>query len=300
MRCYGYRVRRAVPLAGNVDSLGLIASLLDSVRVAPPGDVARQGPSPWVRRRLERSFERSVVDSSRQEDAARFSCVVPAGIRIDTLLLTTGGDPVALRLTLPPGDRHVLLVADEELFRNRSLRRTEAGEFALGLFVGHYDQVIFAENHLGFAPSASLTDAVWQWSKASPWGWAVWQMTAIGILALLFGIARFGPVRPAISRVRRSSLEHVHALAIALSAAKGHDEAIAAIVRGLRRRLIPPGLRTRGDWRSWLDDLQQHPGSSRQKELLAELTRLTRPGQSSSSVHRAANLVEDLWQQLRP
>ena len=104
---------------------------------------------------------------------------------------------------------------------------------------------------------------------------------------------------PAIGRTRRSPLEHVRALATALAAARGHDVAIAAIVRGLRRRLLPPALRARGDWRQWLARLGESTRSARAREALTTLESLTRPGQPSEAVLRAANAVEDLWEDQR-
>jgi hypothetical protein len=121
-------------------------------------------------------------------------------------------------------------------------------------------------------------------------------------VALLCSGIRFGPARPGIVRTRRSPLEHVRALAVALSAARGHDEAIAAIVRGLRRRLAPAALRGRApaDWKRWLAELERPGSSPAVRASLASLKALTRPGQPSASVLRAANAVEDLWQDLRP
>jgi hypothetical protein len=196
----------------------------------------------------------------------------------------------------------VILVADAELFRNRALRRSDAGPFVLRLFQGRYDRVVFEEYHHGFGAQGSLAGATLAWSRRSPWGWAVWQIVAVGLLALLFGGIRFGQPRPGIERKRRSPLEHVRALAVALSASQGHDEAIAAIVRGLRRRLLPPALRGRAaaDYRSWLAQLDRPAASPAVKASLASLSSLTRPGQAAASVLRAANAVEDLWQDLKP
>ena len=122
----------------------------------------------------------------------------------------------------------------------------------------------------------------------------------MGLLALLFGSVRFGPARPGIPRARRAPLEHLRALAAALASARGHDVAIGAMVRGLRRRLVPPGLRTRGDWRVWLTRLGGTTLSPRARGAMALLDSLTRPGQPSSSVLRAANAVEDVWEDLKP
>jgi hypothetical protein len=284
MRCFGYRVER---------------KFADSLRAAPPG--APVGPrAPWVHARLLRTGDSVYVDSSRVFDVARVACRVPPIRSVETLLIAGEHRTVALRLQRDDVDHQVILVADEDLFRNRALRYSDAGPFALGLFAGRYDRVVFEEYHQGFGASGSLAGATIAWSAGSPWGWAVWQAAAVGLLALLFGAMRFGPVRPAIPRTRRSPLEHVRALATALAAARGHDVAIGAIVRGLRRRLLPPGLRTRGDWRAWLQQLDRSSMTPRARDALARLDSLTRPGQPSSGVLRAANAVEDLWQELRP
>jgi len=284
MRCFGYKIERKPG---------------DSLRAAPPGALTRPR-SPWVHASLIRTGDSVYVDSSRVFDVARMACRIPPIRSVETLLI--GGDHrlAAVRLQRDDFDHRVVLVADEELFRNRALRYTDAGPFALGLFAGRYDRVIFEEYHQGFGPSGSLAGATIAWSTGSPWGWAVWQAAVVGLIALLFGAVRFGPVRPGIPRSRRSSLEHVRALATALAAARGHDVAIGAIVRGLRRRLLPPGLRTRTDWRGWLQQLDRTSMTPRARHAHAELESLTRPGQPSSGVLRAANAVEDLWEDLRP
>lgn len=284
MRCFGYRVNRRV---------------LDSLQATPPG--GRPGPgAAWVRATLVPTQERVVVDSSRSYDVERVSCVVPPLRSVDTLLVTERGGLVAIRLRRADHPHEVILVADEELFRNRTLRRTEAGPIILGLVAGRYDRIVFEEYHHGYGAAGSLAALTIEWSRGSPWGWLVWQTAAVGVIALLFGAVRFGPPRPGIPRIRRSPLEHLRALATALAAARGHDVAIAAIVRGLRRRLLPPGLRTRGDWRGWLAGLGRDAASPKARSSLAVLDSLTRPGQPPSSVLRAANAVEDLWEDLKP
>lgn len=277
MRCFGYKVEW---------------KLLDSTAVL---DLA--SPAPRLNAYLVQTHEATYTDSSRSMDALRSSCTVPTFRSVTTLLSTARG-PVAIRLERDDTPHSVTLVADPALFRNRVMRDTRAGVFALGLIDGHYDQVIFEEYHQGFGASGSLADATIGWSLTSPWGWAVWQLAGVGLLALLFGAIRFGPAVPAILRSRRSPLEHVRALATALSAAKGNDEAIGAMVRGLRRRLAPPALRIRGDWHAWLAQLDHRAASPQQREALARLTQLTKPGQPPSSVLQAANAVEDVWQNI--
>lgn len=286
MRCFGYRVN---------------FRFLEPVQVIRPG-VGPGSDDPLVRRILVRTYEGKVVDSTRVADWGPFECQVPVIQQHHRLLVTPGGEVAAVQLELAGGggQRHVILVADEDLFRNRTLRRSAAGRFVLSLIAGRYSQVVFEEYHHGFGPSGSLAGAALAWSRRSPWGWLGWQLAAVGVLALLFGAVRFGPARAGITRIRRSPLEHVRALAVALSAARGHDEAIGALVRGLRRRLVAPGTPIRSDWRGWLERLSSHAGTPGARDALVTLTTLTRPGQPASSVRLAANAVEDLWQELRP
>jgi hypothetical protein len=278
MRCFGYKTE---------------GRLLDSTSVLGIG--ARP---PRVNTALIPTHEAVFVDSSRTTDALPSRCTVPA-LRSSTPLLVSSRGLVAIRLERADVKHSVILVSDPALFRNRALRDTDAGPFALGLISGRYDRVIFEEYHHGYGASGSLATATIAWSMSSPWGWAAWQLATVGLLALLFGAIRFGPAIPGIVRIRRSPLEHVRALATALSAARGHDEAIAAMVRGLRRRLAPPALRTRGDWRTWLSQLDHRSVSAEERRMLATLQQLTQPGQPSSSVLRAANVVEDVWEKIQ-
>jgi hypothetical protein len=277
MRCFGYKIERR---------------FFDSVRVA-----GLRASAPWVSGALVATNQAVYTDSSRAEDVGRLSCRIPAFRSVTTLLRSTRG-PVVIRLERDSGQR-VILVSDASLLSNQALRDTDAGPFVLGLLVEQYQHVLFDEYHHGYGASGSLAAATLAWSWRSPWGWAAWQLTAVGVLALLFSAIRFGPAVPGISRARRSTLEHVRALATALSAAHGHDEAIASIVRGLRRRLAPPIMRPHGDWRTWLEQRDRRDASSGDRETLTTLTSLTQPGQPSSSVLRAANAVEDLWQSLQ-
>jgi hypothetical protein len=284
MRCYGYALdwRR-----------------LDSVEVRPPGP---SGPMPWPRVGgvLAAVTDTMFADSSTVADAAVNRCFVPPILRVDTLLTTMTGRSVALRLTRADGGGEVTLVADAALFRNRSLRTTPAGPFALGLFAGRYPEVIFEETHHGFGEGGSLLAFTLEWSRRSPLGWAMWQLAIVGVMALLAGAVRFGPIRQVLVRQRRSPLEHVRALATALAAARGHDVAIGAMIEGLRRRLLPSGQRVRTDPRVWLDQLGTHVRTSRARRAVDALKQLTRPGQPPEGVLQAANAVEDVWEELRP
>jgi hypothetical protein len=117
----------------------------------------------------------------------------------------------------------------------------------------------------------------------------------VGLVALLAGAIRFGPVRAGIERRRRSPLEHVRALATALGAAQGHDVAITALIRGLRRRLVPARA-VATDPREWLADLSAHAPTPAVARSASKLMEFTRPGQPAEAVLQAAHTVEDLWE----
>src|SRR6185436_986444 len=282
MRCFGYAYQ---------------AQDGDSVQATEPGTTVSE-QSPWVEAVLGASTVRVVTDSSGLADASLAACGVPTVAFAETLLVTRTGRVEALRLHRADVDRRVTLVADGRLFSNNDLRNTEAGPFALGLFAGRYDAVMFEESHHGFATSGSLASAALQWSKRSPWGWAAWQLALVGLIALLFGAVRFGAPRPAIPRKRRSPLEHVRALATALAAAHGHDVAVATIIRGLRRRLSPGGQSDPRAHEQWLEALEQSAESPRAQAAVQSLKQVTRPGQPVSGVLLAANAVEDVWEEL--
>lgn len=283
MRCFGWATH---------------SQFLDSAAVSSPGVGA--GPrSPWARHFLLASTDTLSVDSSRVNDIGEVRCARPSVRAIDTLLVASGGRIEALRLHIGE-TRQVTLVADDNLFRNRSLRSSDAGPIVLGLFYRRYERVIVDEFHQGHGDSGSLFDATFAWSRRSPWGWAVWQAAVVGLLALLIGAIRFGAASSTIPRQRRSSTEHVGALATALAAAKGHDTAIALVVQGLRRRLAPAGFGVRAEMHGWLNNLEHNVSSSRARAAVRSLQALTRPGQPGTGVLEAANAVEDVWEELRP
>lgn len=244
---------------------------------------------------LSQRMVKTVEDSSDLSAGTTRICLVQQPARVDTLLVTGGGRPAALRLTLRNGGT-VTLVADGLVFSNRRMRETDAGLFTVRL-AARYDRVIFDEFVHGFGPSGSLFGAAVQWSLHSPWGWFGWQLIGVGLLALLAGAVRFGSPRKLIDRKRRSPLEHVRALATALKAAKGADVAVDLMVRGLRRRLSARMPATRGELRSWLQELAANVRTPKSKQAVATLLNLTRRA-SPEQVLRAANAVEDVWQDL--
>jgi len=285
MECFGYAVDR------RVDSVALRT-------VTRPGSVTGAEGWPGMAGLLASTTTTEVVDSSRLSDARMHRCTVPAIGGVIPLLQAATGRPAGLLLERGDIDGEILLFADATPFRNRALRETPAGPFVLDWVAGRYDRVTFEEGLHGFGAGGSLAEATIAWSRRSPWGWAMWQVVGVGLLALVAAAVRFGqPVRLREGH-RRSPLEHVRALATALAAARGHDVAIGLIVRGLRRRLGGRQPVRRDDWRHWLERMPQSVATPRALEARATLASLTRPGQPAAGVLRAADAVEDLWEEL--
>lgn len=288
VRCFGYRI---------------VSTVLDSVRVSPPGERGMAN-APWAHDHLRPTGAETSADSSRLGRLEQFACRVPPLARVDTLLASADGTPVVMRLQRADSDRRVLLVADADLLRNRSLRAYAHAPLLLDAVAGRSSRVVFDEYHHGFGARGSMLGVVLAWSRSSPFGWMAWQLTVVALLALAAAGVRFGPVRRAIPRTRRSSREHVRALATALAAARGHEVAIGAIVRGLRRRLAPAGRGTpppgRDDWRPWLDSLARHAPTPGARASAEALRRAVDFPDTDRAVLDAANAVEDLWTTARP
>ena len=248
---------------------------------------------------LARILDSVVTDSSDLKAGFANQCTVPDPSAVDTLLVTGGGRLAALRLSFAElGD--VTLVADGMLFSNARLRESDAGLAVLPLIAGRYERAIFDEYEHGFGPGGSLFSATLEWSLGTPYGWAFWQLAAVGFLALLAGAIRFGAARRVIERRRRSPLEHVRALATALAAAKGSRVAVDLIIRGLRRRLSAAGPPVRGDLQAWLAGLGENVRTERSKKAVSTLFNLTRHAPATHGVLRAADAVEEVWQDLKP
>lgn len=260
------------------------------------GDVTVQIPA--VRARLTPTRDPLVVDSTRTGDLGTRGCGRGWRGEADTLLRGPTGTVLAVRRTTKRGST-ITLVADASLFTNQALRETEAGEFALALLPAR-GPLYVDEYHHDYGTSRSLTGVILAWSGESPAGWVLWQAAAVGVLLLLASMVRNGPLRALPVRSRRSSLEHVGALARTLAATKGHDVAVRSLVSGLRRRLSADGRPSRDDPRQWLEGLKDGVRSGAARRAVQHLLELTRPGQGATQVLAAANAVEEIWQELRP
>jgi hypothetical protein len=283
MRCLGYDVARSVG---------------DPVAVRRPSD-SDSLPMPSVEWLLRRRSSPSVVDSSDFSDGRAIWCMAPVPLEVDTLL-SAGGRPVALRLTTR-GKRVVTLISDDRLFSNRLVRESGIGPFVLGLVVARYPRIVVDEYHHGFDASGSLAGAALDWSLRSPWGWAVWQLVVVGVIALIAAGVRFGPARRIIERRRRSPLEHVRALATALAAARGHDVAVRLIVQGLGRRLGHTGRVEKGAVpAAWLESIAPGVRTARGQAALTRLSTIASRPAAANEVLEAADDVETLWEELKP
>jgi hypothetical protein len=265
----------------------------DSVQVAPPGERPGRRAAWTADVVLAAVSDSGRRDSTTSERTLR--CNGPKIVGADTLLVTPGGRVAALRLHTK--HNFVILVADGSLFSNRKMRGSDAGVFALGT-TADYERVVFDEYHQGFGSGGSLWGEVIAWSRDSPWGWAIWQLVAVGIIALLAGTIRFGATIPVFERKRRSPIEHLRALATALAAARGTDVAVELMVKGLRRRLSSAGQPNRGNVRDWLTSLADNVRTERSRVAVRTLLALTRRAPDADNVLQAANAVEDVWQDL--
>jgi hypothetical protein len=302
----------AIPLS-SMDGLRLAAWQASggNVLAAGPGSNAyigcfgfaarpRYGSSAYLRGGSVRvSFLLSPTEGGHQGHLSELPACSAGAYRADTLLALPTGEPVALRIR-PDSGGVALLVADGGLFANRTIRETGAGEFTLGLVSGSFTHVIVDEYHQGFGPGGGMLGAARRWLVRTPAGWAIIQLGIVATIALLLGAIRFGPARRVIERRRRSSLEHVRALATALAAAGGHEVAVSLVVRGLRRRLSHGASAPLGATRDWLSALPGRTRTARGRAAAERLITLTRGRADAHSVREAAIAVEDVWQDLTP
>jgi hypothetical protein len=282
LRCLGLRIHFAI---------------LDSSRVVGPSGVERRG--------VTTTFTRdSLFRPRRDAFGDDQECPAIALASTDTILRAKSGQGVLLRLHLQGSDGVMLLLSDASLIGTTAFAADELPEVIVGALLAASRKVIFDEyHHLG--PQGSMLRAAVAWTRRSPWGWSIWQLGFVGLLAFLAGAWRFGPIRAAIGRQRRSPLEHVRALATALAASNGHDVAIGALVRGLQRRLASSGAEARrggrvarGAWVPFVERLATRSPDPRARERAAHLAAFARPGQPDTAVREAANAVEDVWDAL--
>jgi hypothetical protein len=286
-RCFGVRVER-------------VGFESDSSLEIRGTDGAELPPVQYVLRRVDRAAggER---DGSGVRPADSGTCAAPEILASEPLLRTVEGRLVAWRLETAGGGR-VIILADSRLVSNRAFRRTDAGPVVLGWLLGERPgRVVVDEYHQGFGVGASIFLAAWRWVRTVPAGWSVVQLVLAGLLALAAAAVRFGPTLKVVERRRRSSLEHVDALAAGLQRAAGADAAVGLVAAGLRRRLSRGArgrLRPDADLHSWLDSLALATRSAKAHRAIKRLGWLLHEHGGDERVLNAAIAVEDVWEAL--
>lgn len=269
--------------------------LADSMPVTGAGSA---GPvAARTRLGIRATGEETVVDSTGLFDSVVRACTVPALRRLDTLA-TAAGVPVALRLAPIGSEATVTIVSETGLFRNRTVRDTDAGPMVLG-WLTPFERLWFDEYHHGFFAGGSLVGWTLRWSRESPWGWLAWHVAIVGLIALAAAAVRFGPVVTVLDRRRRSVVEHVRALALALRATGGHGEALRLLVTGLRRRLAVGGRSGPEPWPEWLERLRGPNSPPAVAALATKLAAIDTTKPSEAEVLAAAKLVEGLWNEMK-
>ena len=275
--------------------------LLDSLAVQTPPDLVLP-PTAYY---LEPDTAPATTPEARKRRLiapASSGCRRFVAAATDTLLTRSDGRPVTLRLTYPGGGR-LTLVADAGYFRNGAWKATDAPRVALAwLTPPRGGRVIFDEYHQGFGGGESAARVVFRWLASTPAGWAILQLTAVGLLLLAVSAVRFGPALSVIERRRRSPLEHLEALGAGLESAAGTETALELLVAGLRRRLSRTGYVSdrRGDQYQWLRSLELVLPTPRGRRAVRELQHISNHPGGGERVLAAANAVEDVWEELRP
>ena len=293
--CLGFEAPRA---DGGIIWDGAPSELGRAHAVRVPVGIGRLPP---VRRVVRSIDEEETFESEREDAEQEAGCELLVPRSADTLLRTTDYRVVALTLTFHGGGR-VLLVSDPVYFRNRAWRETDAPYFMIPLLVpGRRGPLVWDEFHQGFGETSSgATQALREWLRRSPAGWALLQLVVVALVWILVSAVRFGPALPVIERRRRSPLEHVDALAAGLEGAAGTDTAVNLIVSGLRRRLSRAGHVGPGDITGWLASLQLVLPTDRGRTAARRLQQLLNQRGGDERVLATAQAVEDVWQDLRP
>jgi hypothetical protein len=266
----------------------------DSLQVDTPG-LARV---PWTRWVLEMIPPDSLEPD---EPVVEPTCAPLLPLSVDTLLRARDGRPAAWRMQFRGGGR-VIQLADARYVSNRALRDSDAGILVLPWILGERRAwVVFDEYHHGFGTGGSVVRATGRWLVTTPMGWALLQLGLAGMILLLATALRFGPALHVIDRRRRSSIEHVEALAAGLQRAHGVQVAVDLVTRGLQRRLRGRGRASRraaGAVDGWLAALRRGVREPEARAKIDVLAGIVRKRGGDERVLEAATAVEDVWEVL--
>ncbi len=141
------------------------------------------------------------------------------------------------------GAGSALVIAGTEGLTNDSLAKSEVALVVLRELAsavrdaGDVARVAFEEYHHGHRAGQGVVAAGLAWLAGTRAGWALLALCAVGFTALVTGGLRQGGALPPPPRTRRSSLEHVVALADAYERARARARPARELVLGLRMAL---------------------------------------------------------------
>jgi hypothetical protein len=140
---------------------------------------------------------------------------------------------LSLAVEISVGRGRIVAIADPSIATNSALRRSDNAVWLVDLAAGWGSgRIFFDEYHHGFGQKRS-TGELSRAFMATPWGWAVLQLVAAGLLYIFGYRRRFGRIRETPPVVRASPLEAVEARAGIFRAAAAQDLAAEMIVHHL-------------------------------------------------------------------
>ena len=145
----------------------------------------------------------------------------------------------AYAITRTHGSGRALVLSSVSPLLNSRLRKSGAAPLALrGLLQLAGGQAIyFDEFHHGYDARGNLGRELLRFLGGSSAGWALLQLALVGAIALLFAGIRMGRPLPSPPARRRSSLEHVEALAAAYRTTHAATRTARLLIDGVRSRL---------------------------------------------------------------
>ena len=145
---------------------------------------------------------------------------------------------------LPEGEGGLLVLADAEELANRTLDSSVSAIAATRAVVDRMaagDTLFFSEYHQALDGRRGVFRETYALAKSSSLGRATLHAAVAAAFLLLLAGRRFGSPLPVPEGERRSTLEHVEALARIYKAARSHGAVARRLIRGAARRMgLPP------------------------------------------------------------
>ena len=167
-----------------------------------------------------------------------------AGVdRWDALTIPHGENDGVSLAWAPEGDGGVLLVADAEELANRTLADSPLAPTITRAVVDRVGAgtLFFSEYHQALDGSRGVMRESLAIAWAQPLGRVLLHAAAMGALLMILSGRRFGSPLPGGAEARRSTVEHVDALARIYRTARAHGTVAHYLVRSTARRMgLPP------------------------------------------------------------